>query len=136
MRGKELARLQHASGATHRIWSDSEYVALLDQKSTCLLFERNAFILGQVLGDEAEIVMIAVDLAAQRQGIGKTILEKFEAEMRGRGVLQCFLEVSDKNGRAKRLYLRAGYHIVGRRKLYYHEQDGARCDALILRKDL
>ena len=52
-----------------------------------------------------------------------------------RGARTLFLEVRDGNLAAS-LYARAGFIEVGRRKDYYTGIDGARFDAITMRRDL
>ncbi|HEY1152975.1 MAG TPA: ribosomal-protein-alanine N-acetyltransferase RimI, partial [Pseudolabrys sp.] len=53
----------------------------------------------------------------------------------GIGVTAVFLEVSENNAAARRLYARAGFREVGRRPNYYRDADGT-THALVLRRDL
>lgn len=89
-------------------------------------------ILARVAADEAEVLTLAVDPAAQRQGLGGTLLEQALDTARQRGAKAAFLEVASGNAPARALYAAAGFVMVGRRPGYY--PDGG--DALVLRRPL
>lgn len=89
-------------------------------------------LLARATGDEAEILTLAVEPRARRQGVATALLHKALAEARGRGARAVLLEVSVSNAAARALYDRAGFVEVGRRPRYY--ADGS--DAVILRVDL
>lgn len=87
------------------------------------------FALGRVQADQAEILTIAARPDAQRQGLGRLLLNALMAEARRRGAAEIFLEVAEHNAAARALYAVAGAREVGRRRRYY--ADGA--DALVMR---
>ena len=93
---------------------------------------RGGMLLARATGDEAEILTLAVEPRARRQGVGTALVTKALAEAQGRGARIALLEVSVGNAAARALYGRAGFVEVGRRPRYY--TDGS--DALILRLDL
>ena len=82
------------------------------------------FALMRAIADEAELLLIAVDPAAQQRGIGAALLDDFIAIARPRGARRLHLEVRDGNTR-DRLYERAGFSLAGRRRDYYRGPDGA-----------
>ena len=57
-------------------------------------------------------------------------------KLAGLGVRRVFLEVDEGNVAARRLYRRAGFREVGRRKEYYQPAPGAPATAVVLRRDL
>ena len=85
-------------------------------------------ILARAAGGEAEVLTLAVAPASRGLGCGAALLAAAMAEAARRGAGEMFLEVAVSNGRARRLYQRAGFAETGRRRGYY--ADGA--DALIL----
>jgi len=88
---------------------------------------------GLHVGEEAELLRIAVLPDQRRGGIASALLAEFEEQSMGHGVSSIFLEVAEKNQAAGQLYLKFGYRPVGRRKGYYrHPAD----DALIMKKML
>lgn len=88
--------------------------------------------LAQVIADEAEILSLATHPHARDQGVGTALLAALGARGRGAGITTIFLDVSEANGPARRLYERGGYREVGRRAGYY--ADGS--DGLLMRLDL
>lgn len=89
------------------------------------------FALMRVIVDEAELLLIAVDPAAQKSAIGATLVDDFIATSKARGASKLHLEVRDGNA-AISLYERAGFRLAGRRRDYYRGSDGHKRDALTL----
>ena len=94
------------------------------------------FVLGRALGDEAELLTIAVDPSCRRQGLGRTLLSAFEAEAERRGAASAFLEVAEDNAAALALYLGTGWAEAGRRRGYYTRVGADPMNALVLRKSI
>jgi ribosomal-protein-alanine N-acetyltransferase len=92
------------------------------------------FILGQVAADDAEILSIGVAPAWQRCGIAGLLIRAFTASVSGAGAKRVLLEVAADNKPALALYLRHGFHCVGRRKCYYEHRGAPFADALVLAK--
>ncbi len=88
-------------------------------------------ILARTVADEAEVLTLAVDPAAQRHGIGRALLQQVLATAQERGASAIFLEVASGNAPARSLYAGAGFLEVGRRSGYYPGGD-----ALVLRRSL
>lgn len=132
-----LARLhQRAFAGQSRAWEGAEFAALLDRAHVFAVGGAQAFALGRVIADEAELLTLATDPEARRQGLARACLAGFEAEARKRGATCAFLEVAETNGAAVALYLAAGYRQSARREGYYRLEGGRRADALILTKGL
>lgn len=94
--------------------------------------EPQGFALWRSLGDEAEILSIAVAPEHRRRGMAAALLDEVATSAAAEGMRALFLEVDAGNVAARRLYERAGFYRVGLRRRYY--RNGA--DALVLRKDL
>lgn len=90
------------------------------------------FVLWRTLGDEAEILSIAVVPAARRQGVARALMAAALEDARAEGLRAMFLEVDAANAAARDLYAALDFYEVGRRRRYYRNGH----DALILRKDL
>jgi ribosomal-protein-alanine N-acetyltransferase len=88
------------------------------------------FVLSPV-GDEAELLNLAVSPRIRRRGIGAALVEQAMRAAAERGARAVFLEVRESNTAARALYQSAGFEQVGRRKRYYQRP---REDALILRR--
>lgn len=114
-----------------RAWSVAEFEALVENPNIALVHQPAGFCVIQVLAVEAEILTIAVDPVARRQGVALALMANAEALLREKGTEDIFLEVAENNAAARALYARLGFAQVGSRKAYY-----AGTDALVLRKGL
>ncbi|BBC72336.1 ribosomal-protein-alanine N-acetyltransferase [Altererythrobacter sp. B11] len=92
------------------------------------------FVLSRGVLDEEELLLIAVDPACRRHGVGARLIERFADAARGRGATRLFLEMRDGNP-AESLYLRHGFHRIGRRKNYYRRGQGQPIDAITFGRD-
>ncbi|MDJ0822556.1 MAG: GNAT family N-acetyltransferase [Paracoccaceae bacterium] len=117
-------------------WSAQAFADTLTRPTSLLKTSDHAFVLGQVVADEAEILALAADPAHQRQGEATTALQAFHKAASARGAQKVFLEVSAENAPAIRFYQSHGYSERGRRKAYYRLQVGQTADALIMARDL
>lgn len=88
---------------------------------------------GLRMGEEAELLRIAVIQSKRKCGVASALLAQFEKACIEQKVSSIFLEVSDKNLAAKHLYDKFNYKQVGRRKAYYSRP---KSDALIMKKML
>ena len=131
-----LATLHACCFTTPRPWSAAEFADFLGAPMCFLLTEPAGFLLGRVIADEAELLTVAVDPAARRQGMGARLLAGFAATAKARGAATAFLEVAAGNAPAQALYAQAGWVTAGRRKAYYHAPDGTAEDALVMTRDL
>ena len=76
----------------------------------------------RLLGD-GEILLIGVEPAERRRGIGRRLLEEL---LERAGEAAVFLEVRESNKGAKALYESCGFRVTGRRKDYYeHPREDA-----------
>jgi [ribosomal protein S18]-alanine N-acetyltransferase len=93
---------------------------------------RGGMLLARVTAQDAEVLTLAVQPCARRQGIAHTLLWAAIAEARARGATALFLEVATTNVAARALYRQAGLGEVGQRRRYY--ADGS--DAIVLGMNL
>lgn len=131
-----LAATHARAFATARPWTAAEFSALLASPGVILSGDATAFVLGRVTLDEAEILTLATDPAARRQGLARAALIRFEQIAGQAGARVAFLEVAEDNAAARALYAGAGYAQVARRPSYYAALAGNRVAALVLRKPL
>jgi ribosomal-protein-alanine N-acetyltransferase len=121
-------------------WTRSQCAGILPMSGVDLRLAHDAsahiigFTLARVVGDEAELLLLAVDPAFQKRGVGRMLLADFVARANHRGAHQLHLEVRDGNP-ALALYDSAGFAVAGRRPGYYHGPGGQLHDALTLRLD-
>lgn len=120
-----LERLERASFPDH--WSRQTLLNSLSEAGyLVLLAEQAGFLLGWNVGDEAEIARLGVLESQRGQGIGLSLMRAALGEFQSRGVASVFLEVRAGNEAAARLYQRAGFEEIARRKTYYADGEDAR----------
>ena len=90
------------------------------------------YVVARLMGDEAEILNVAVRPDARGGGIGRALLDGVLDGLKELQAAAVFLEVRVSNAAARRLYEIAGFTEVGRRRGYYSAPVE---DALILRRD-
>jgi len=93
------------------------------------LLEMNSEVLGVLqwrdLGEEVEILDVAVPVDRRRRGFGLGLLRGFVVFAGDRGVRQIFLEVRESNEAAVGLYRKVGFSPTGRRPNYYQQPQEA-----------
>ena len=117
-------------------WTRSQCAGILPMKGVSLTIAEGSngpagFSLVRAVADEAELLLLAVDPAEQRRGIGQALLDQFIDAAREQGAHKLHLEVRDGNS-AMGLYLSAGFVPAGRRRNYYHGPEGEAFDAVTL----
>ncbi|MGP6086934.1 GNAT family N-acetyltransferase [Antarctobacter jejuensis] len=117
-------------------WRADQIAATLRQPTALLSTSDHAFVLGQVIADEAEILALACDPDFQRQGEAARALDRFHTAAAQREATRVFLEVAARNAPARAFYEARGYTRAGLRKGYYPRPDGTRDDALIMTRAL
>lgn len=85
--------------------------------------------------DEAHLLNLSIERAAQRRGHGLRLLAEISRAARGRGAKSMLLEVRPSNLAGRALYATAGFSQVGLRRAYYPAH-GGREDALVLSRTL
>ena len=117
-------------------WSEEDYVGFLPAEDTLfLLAEENcadrvvAFLLGRLVGEEMEVLNLAVLPEQRRRGIGRGLLEEALAQGRAQGARQCWLELRASNAGALAFYRAQGFEESQRRPRYYRqpEEDAIVC---------
>lgn len=88
---------------------------------------------GIALARECEVMTVGVDRAWQRQGIGAALVDALLDAAREASARRVYLEVRASDEGAQRLYRRAGFRPVGRRRGYYQPEGE---DAVVMRLDL
>ena len=83
------------------------------------------FIIARRLGEEAEVLNLAVRPETRKKGIGGILLQAAVEELRHRGVTRVYLEVRESNTQAKSFYQNHGLAVTGVRPKYYREPDEA-----------
>lgn len=119
-------------------WTWAQCAGLLPMPGVWLTLARQngavvGFALARAITGEAELLLLAVRGPVQGRGIGRQLLDRFEADAGGRGAARLHLEVREGN-HALSLYERADFSLVGRRRNYYSGHGGTAYDALTLAK--
>jgi ribosomal-protein-alanine N-acetyltransferase len=119
-------------------WTRSQLAGILPMGGVSLMLAREpgseqavGFSLFRSVADEAELLLLAVNPAHHRRGVGRRLLHDFLERARNSGIARVHLEVRDGNP-AVAMYRAAGFSPVGRRRNYYHAPDGKRFDAITL----
>lgn len=88
-------------------------------------------------GDEAaHLLLLAVQAAQRRRGVGTALLQWLEATVRVAGLGAIHLEVRQRSGGAREFYRRHGFDEIGRVPGYYQGvEDAIRMVKPMLRKD-
>lgn len=118
-------------------WNQQAFDQFLQEpRCGCLLAEqygqKAAFLLWRRVLDEAEIITFAVLPEYRRLGIARRLLAAMKEQLKATGVQRCFLEVSEDNLAAVKLYCNAAFSSVGRRTAYYATDAGQSGDALVM----
>ena len=137
-RPSDAAAIAAVHGASfQRGWGDDEIYRLLIDNN--VIADRATvggkligFILSRRAAGECEILSVAIAPSWRGRGLAWPLLDLHLRRLAGLGVRAVFLEVGEQNTPATRLYRRAGFREVGRRRGYY--EGGA--TALVLRRDL
>jgi len=132
-----LAAIHAAAFAAKDAWGEGAMGSLLATPGCFALIDRRGgCALARRIGDEAELLTLAVANSVRRQGIGQGLLRAAMARAAQAGATAMFLEVSTANRAAVALYTGAGFVEVGRRRGYYFDGTDAGTDALVLRAPL
>jgi [ribosomal protein S18]-alanine N-acetyltransferase len=137
-RPSDAAAIAAIHGASfQRGWGEDEIYRLLMEKNVIAhraVSGRKVigFIVSRLAAGEAEILSVAMAPAWRSRKLSRPLLDLHLRRLAGLGTRTVFLEVSENNAPATKLYRRAGFREVGRRQGYY---DGG-ATALVLRRDL
>lgn len=110
----EKVRLEDASESAVRILAeDAEIMDDYPEARVTFL----GYLLASLMGDESELLRIAVADSARRTGVGKGLLARYFEELSE--VESFFLEVREGNHPARGLYEEMGYRRIATRENYY-----------------
>lgn len=136
MTPETLAALTHRAYRHLTPWSAAQFAQSLSSPHSLLATSEHAFVLGQIIVDEAEILALATDPDRQRTGEASRALTAFHTQASARGATRVYLEVAAANDAARAFYSGQGYTRVGLRRAYYPRPDGTRDDAVIMSRSL
>jgi ribosomal-protein-alanine N-acetyltransferase len=132
----EMAALHARSFTDQRPWAAAEFAGLLASPHAFLVTEPMGFLLGRVLVGEAEVLTLAVDPDARRQGRARLLLRRFLGLAGSKGAVTVFLDVAADNIPARALYAQAGFAEAGRRRGYFARSAGPAADAIVMSRAL
>lgn len=112
------------------IWSEESYVKLSKEIGTLALVsetdgEISGFLVARMVGDQAEVLNLAVGAKHRRKGEGSALLAAAFDKFASTGGTSVYLEVRESNTGAIAFYERHGFAQTGRRKEYYRNPDEA-----------
>lgn len=115
-------------------WTKGMFADSLESGYECWVAVQNNQLVGHavlsVACGEAHLLTLCVAPCMQRQGIGRTMLQRLLLRARAERAEMVFLEVRQSNIAAQQLYLSMGFNQIGERKQYYPSHSG-REDAII-----
>ncbi|MEO7223396.1 MAG: ribosomal protein S18-alanine N-acetyltransferase [Devosia sp.] len=94
------------------------------------------FAMLRILGDDVELMTIAVDRKFQGKGVGEALLKACFEDLMMTPAKRMILEVAADNPAALRLYAKLGFTKLSERKGYYARADGQPATALVMARDL
>ncbi len=109
-------------------WSADQVRGALSMPGCSLLIMRGdadveGFALIRIVLDEAELLLIAIDQAAQQRGRGKSLFHQTADFAKEERVKRLHVEVREDNP-ATKFYVNLGFVKVGERLNYYRRTDG------------
>ena len=118
-------------------WNKDFFTSFFLQKNV-FFFSKNSskgYLIFRKILNEYEIIAISTNIKYLRKGIGSELLYRLFKKAKSNSVKKIFLEVSNKNLVAIKMYNKFGFYQVGLRKKYYATINGFE-DALIMVKDI
>lgn len=119
-------------------WTEESFRRLLAGRSAIFRvvgyppdFEVAGYVIAFAIGDDAELLNIAVAPGHRGKGLAAQMLDAVLIELGGRAVKNAFLEVRESNVAARALYGSRGFTEIGRRRNYYRRPVE---DALVMRR--
>lgn len=110
------------------IWLKESYQKFAEEKGSLALVietdgEISGFLIGRRVGDQAEVLNLAVGTKHRRKGEGTALLGAAFVEFGSGGGMSVYLEVRESNTGAIAFYERHGFAKTGLRKRYYRHPD-------------
>lgn len=111
-------------------WNQRQYQQELKASYTyATVYERDDVLLGyavfHLLGEDSELLSIAVSPDVQGKGIGNSLLQDGFSQLDFKKGDRLFLEVKENNGKARHFYESHGFTLFGIRKKYYADGKNA-----------
>jgi ribosomal-protein-alanine N-acetyltransferase len=104
-------------------WSKEAYDQAHSSRQIVLTAELNGqvcgFLVARIIGDEAEILNMAVDKLHRRDGIGTALLSAAISAAQAQNAKNIYLEVRESNSAAICFYRQHGFEKASERRGYY-----------------
>ena len=126
----------------YRGWPRQDIEAYLLDSDTPTLVACDArrniagFAMLRILGDDVELMTLAVDRKFQGKGVGAALMKACFEDLMMTPVRRMVLEVAADNPAAIRLYNKLGFRKISERQGYYARPDGRPATALVMARDL
>ncbi|MEO6396217.1 MAG: GNAT family N-acetyltransferase [Devosia sp.] len=126
----------------YRGWPREDIAAYLMDRDTPTLIACDAkrrlagFAMLRLLGDDAELMTIAVEPKYRGKGVARALMEACFADLSMTASRRMILEVAADNPPALKLYRNLGFTQLSERKGYYARADGQPATALVMARDL
>ena len=137
----DAAAKLHAAGF-YRGWPREEFAAYITGEGTPVYVACDAkrkiagFSMLRHLGDDVELITIAVDNKWRKKGVGGALMRAMVDDLLMSPAKRLLLEVAADNPAAIRLYTKLGFEKISERKGYYARADGQPATALVMARDL
>lgn len=120
----ELANIHQA--CFEKAWSSNDVASYL-ARANCygLAYENIGFIIFEIIGDECEVKTIAILEQHRKKKLATNLCKEVIDISHDFGVKKIFLEVSENNEAAIKLYKKLGFEEYSRRKDYYRKDEDA-----------
>jgi ribosomal-protein-alanine N-acetyltransferase len=140
--GDEDAVAKLHAQSFYRGWPQQDIAAYLIDPDTPTLVACDArrriagFAMLRLLGDDVELMTIAVAPKYRGRGVGAALLNACFADLLMTPSRRMVLEVAADNPAAIKLYRRFGFAQISERRGYYARPDGEPATALVMARDL
>jgi ribosomal-protein-alanine N-acetyltransferase len=131
----------HAQGF-YRGWPREDFASYILGEATPLYVACDAkrriagFAMLRHVGEEAELITIAVDKKWRGKGVGLSLMRALFDDLLTSPAKKLFLEVAADNTAALKLYTKVGFARISERKGYYPRPDGTPATAIVMARDL
>lgn len=136
-----VALLHAKSFSESEAWSAASMRDLLKDPNVLTLGilsdgQLTAFVMGQTVAGETDILTIATDPHQRRKGLAGRLISALVKRVGERGVTRIMLDVAEDNLPARELYRAHGFAEDGRRRRYYRAARNVPVDAILMSRSL
>lgn len=128
----DMAALMDRAYVDMRPWSARDIAETLTSKHCQALCHPHGFLIAQMVAGDGEILALATDTKAQRQGVASSLMSELIGIATKHNIHRLLLEVASQNQPARDFYTSRGFAQVGLRRGYYTLRDGTKDDAVLL----